>query len=340
MTEKTMTEKYMTEKKMTGNKMMDKKIADKEITDSQMNGDRNADAINTMLETAKARLQWFATQASEEEFDEEEVSILVNYVKKMETQSPEECNKEAEQQEFEAQLERFRAYVNLYLEDEECRTGKKPDRMLSEKKRFSGKALAIAAAAASILLVILIGGTGNVVNADEDTGFFHWLKWDNEGMIAITSPEKNKVGEMAQADIKEYVSMEELPEEYHPYVVDKSNISLLKEYEFQKFVCTDKEISKKLTEVFRMGEEKEVQMGVLVYNDESVITGETLVGYEIFDTGFYGEHKQDVFTKKENGRIEYMVLFYADNKKYFVSGSKEVDFLEAVSKQYMDFVFD
>lgn len=338
---------------MTSRTMADKAIKNDEMKREQMNQIGTNDS-NVMLETAKRRLHWYATEASEEEFDEEDVALMVKVVEKLEPQPAVEI------QESEKELERFRAYVNLYLEDEERRTakhlvkedeGKAVEGMLPEKTTkgkkisrphgFRGKALAVAAAAACILLVILIGGFGDVVNADEDTGFFHWLKWDNEGMIAITSPESNKMG-TEEANIKEYASIEELPEEYHQYVIDKKSISLLQEYELKKFVCTEKTISKKLSEVFQFPEEgKEVKMGIVFYTDSNVITVERLADYEILDTGFYKEHKQDVFVKEgEKGKIEYMVLFYDSNKKYFVYGNEDVEFLKAVSEQYMDFIFD
>ena len=69
----------------------------------KLNGKTN----KQLIEAAKERLQWYTLEATDEEFDEEEVDALVELLNKLE---PLEV---AEEQASEVALERFRSYAEM-----------------------------------------------------------------------------------------------------------------------------------------------------------------------------------------------------------------------------------
>lgn len=290
-----------------------------------------------LLEDAKAKLRWYTLEASEEQFDQEEVDLLVTLINKLEPQP------KADPQEVEKELERFRAYVNLYREDEAAR--KQVNAENNRKKagriwRFHGKGVLVAAAVFLVLLLVAGSSLGEV-NADDNNGFFYWLKKDKKGILAVTSPTQTNMELEKDVDQK-YGSIEEVPEEYRQYVIEADAISLLQEYTLEGYLCKDASTFHKFNEVFvNLNEEKEISLGVLIYPEHERIIRDTFENYVYMYTNTVGERAWDVFQKEEkSGKLEYMLLFYEDNKKYFVSGNADVELLENVLKEYLNLVLD
>lgn len=292
-----------------------------------------------ILEDAKRRLQWLTMEASDEEFDPEEVEMLVGVIKRYESQPQERP------EEIEKELERFRAYVAYYNEEERLEkqgTEKAIAEKQSAEKRkvgrllhFPGKGFLIAVAACLVLLLVA-GSTFGEVNADENTGFFHWIKKDKTGTLAITSPGQSSVGMEENVEAK-YSSIDEVPEEYRQYVVEKDRISLLEEYEFQGYRCEDTPTFYIVEEVFVNSTNGEtINLMVTIYPDKVRVIRETFDSYNYLYSNSIEDKEQDVFVKnEEDGTLEYMIIFYEDNRKYYVSGNGDLEFLENVSKEYM-----
>lgn len=297
-----------------------------------------------ILEDAKRRLQWLTMEASDEEFDPEEVEMLVGVIKRYESQLQERP------EEIEKELERFRAYVAYYNEEERLEkqgTEKAIAEKQSAEKRkvgrllhFPGKGFLIAVAACLVLLLVA-GSTFGEVNADENTGFFHWIKKDKTGTLAITSPGQSSVGMEENVEAK-YSSIDEVPEEYRQYVVEKDRISLLEEYEFQGCLCEKTRTFDMIKEeFFNLKEKKKIDFMVNIYPDKVSVVRESFDSYNYICTNLIGDKEQDVFVKKEeDGTLEYMIIFYKDNRKYYVSGNEKLEFLEKVSEEYMKLVLE
>lgn len=292
---------------------------------------RENGAEEQFLEDAKAKLRWYTSEATEDEFDEDAVVGLVNIIAALDK------TYSGEEQDEEKLKEQFNAYCNLYRREEERRRSLKSYKGM---KTFGKKGIAIAVAAACILLLIITGSTRDMVNAGEDGGFFNWLKKDKEGILAVTSPEKVEVRVDGNSK-NEYSSMEEVPEEYQQYLVMKEDISLLNDFEFQYVECVEMGFIHEIREIFFLDEEKkEIQIGIIVYEDETMIARDKFVDYEFLYTNEIEGKEQDIYKKVEkNGDIKYLVSFYKDNKKYFVSGNETVEVLEAISEEYMKLIF-
>ena len=123
-----------------------------------------------LVEDAKKELRRLTLEATAEEFDPEKVNTLVTLINQYETKATEDPRK------VEKELERFRSYVDFYQEENKEIVGKAEKTEKAGKLlRFRGKGFWIAAAACLVLLLIA-GSSFGEVNADENTGFFHWLK--------------------------------------------------------------------------------------------------------------------------------------------------------------------
>lgn len=300
---------------------------------------RDSQGRDKLLEESKARLQWFLNEATEEEFDEEAVDLLINLIRKLEPDpqdTPEETQKA---------LERFRAYVEFYQDNAstdkvtETSTDRNSGRTFGKICRFPKKGFFIAAAACLVLLLVSTYSLGEV-NADENTGFFHWLKRDKEGVFAVTSPEEGKVG-MGYDTAIEYDNVEELPQEYRGYVSEIENISSLATYKNEKVTSVKTSAFHVITELLSNPQSGEmVRIGVLIYPDKTLMLREKFNDYEYSYTNTMGEYEQDVYQKEDAGEVEYMVMFYKDNIKYFVAGQESLDFLEKVSEEYTELIFD
>ena len=115
----------------------------------------------------------------------------------------------------------------------------------------------------------------------------------------------------------------------------------MSDFEFQGVECMEIGSIHEIREKFISKEGlKEIRIGILIYIDETMIARDKFVDYEFLYTNEIKGKKQDIYKKVEkNGDIKYLVSFYQDNKKYFVSGNEDVEFLEAISEEYMDLIF-
>ena len=83
---------------------------------------------------------------------------------------------------------------------------------------------------------------------------------------------------------------------------------------------------------------REVNIGVYIYDNELAFS-EKYDDYELLYTNVIEGQDVNVFVKKnETDDKDYSICFYIDNKEYFVEGKTDVDFLEAVSKEYLEYI--
>lgn len=304
----------------------------------------NGDTVQ-LLEMAKEKLRWYAMEASEEEFDEKTVDALVQLIATM------EVGREASKQGEEADLERFHAYCDLYHREETLRRkfGMEGKEQLSQRRNpalgkkqpmlLHSRRAALTAAAAGIAVLLAVGGTMGAVKAGEDGGFFVWLKKDGEGMFAVTS-QKEEGLDAEKSKGKVYNSYEEVPEEYREYVLSKECISILDEYEFADVACMEFGTVRRMNVNVCLDGSLKMRIGVCIYRD-AITTTERYDDYEYLHTNYVDGYQQDVFVKQDSEEErEYFVCFYEDNIKYFVEGKCDVEFLEAVSEEYLKCICD
>ena len=139
----------------------------------------------SLIQEIQKRLDWYTMEASDEEFDADEVQSLL---KLLDSLTPEE---EKDRLSSDVVVDNFWKY---------CAEREEEERILaeadaSEKKKehkilhYFQKHRAVAMAAA-VLIVIMLGGSWQMaVNAEKHGGFFWWMDKNEEGTTMITAPE-------------------------------------------------------------------------------------------------------------------------------------------------------
>lgn len=294
----------------------------------------NGKDTTQLIKVAKERLRWYTLEASETEYDEEEVEALVNLLSALE---PVE---DAEVQSDEVVLDRFHEYVKMRDAEEGIAS-----KFSSTKKKYSGvtvfvKTHKIIVTAASILMLIIVaGGSLGAVNASKGNGFFYWLNRDEKGITMITSPENMGEGLTVEKEM-EYASIEDVPEEYREYLVDLDEIDALREYDLMCIRVHLTESYFGIKRFFRDDSGKEeICVGVFVFSDKFRFTSEAYHGENVEIS--IGDEAKDNILIRENasGNIEYMMYFYKDNAKYYVEGNTTKDNLMEITEKYRGLIF-
>ena len=156
----------------------------------KMSETRNAEWIASVEE----RLRWFLEEATDEEFDAEEVDTLVSLLNKLKPLESVEILSDEEA------LAKFHEYAelrdaeeltnsNVTEEDVQKNAVFEKQRSHNRLRHFVKNHKLVSAAAAIMLVVLVAGGTMGAVDANKGNGFFYWLQKDDEGMTMWTSPE-------------------------------------------------------------------------------------------------------------------------------------------------------
>ena len=297
-----------------------------------------------LLQMAKEKLRWFTLEASEEEFDENAVDALVNLIAAMEQKNETSVDEQKE-------LEYFHAYCEFYEQEEAKRRGSansEEDSIKSEGKKLrfkekakkfpKGRRLGFAAAAAGILLMIAVGGTG-AVKAGEDGGFFVWLRKDGEGKFFVTSTKETI--DVEEGTTKVYSRFEDIPKEYQEYVIKEEDIGLLNNFKLQNWERTYSILEEQICAIFNSNDDKEeIVIGVCFYEDK-VLMAEKYDEYKYLNTNNEEDYNKEIFAKRnDTGAEEYIICFYKEDIKYYVMGNGELSFLEKIAEEYMKYVCD
>ena len=291
-----------------------------------------SEARNTeWIASVEERLRWFMEEATDEEFDEEEVDTLVSLLNRLKPLGA------VEQKNDNEVLEDFFEYVKVHEAEEKGVTVN--GKLSAEKKVRSHKFATIAAAI--LLLVIVAGGSIGVANANKENGFFYWLQKDDEGMTMLTSPE-DMDGEKDVEYTEQYYAIEEVPEEYLSYIVEQSQVSQLEDYELQVVTINKANTYFRVKQWFaNESEEKNVCIGALIYENDIRLARDSHLSeqVQIIETD---EKLEDGILVRESkiGLDENKILFYVNNCKYFVEGNIEVDTLIQIAETYRDMILN
>ena len=252
-----------------------------------------------MIKEAQEKLRWYALEASEEEFDEEEVDKLVTFLEK------EEAELLAKQ--------------------------------VESKKivKFSRWGI-VAAGVIGALVLTLAGASMNSAQAWEAGGFFHWLQKDKDGQTMVTSPEGLGL-DIGQPEW--YYEYEDVPEEYRKYLFVSGIISELGKGELEGIVIEKGIALQKISEFWVVEGNKEVNVGTMVYEGEVRVVRDKYEQYVYQYSYIENNYEHDVFEKEnDSGEKEYSIFFYEGNKKYFVIGQLDVEAMIKLASQYRNFV--
>lgn len=292
----------------------------------------------SLIQEIQKRLDWYTMEASDEEFDADEVQ---NLLKLLDSLTPEE---EKDRLSSDEVVDNFWKYCAEREEEERILAEADETEKKKEHKvlHYFQKHRAVAVAAA-VLIVIMLGGSWQMaVNAEKHGGFFWWMDKNEEGTTMITSPETH-VRDSIKNDKENYYSIENVPQIYKKYVDIPYEIMQLYEeqYTMSRIQIVKADESDTIYEFFNKGQDEILHFEIKIYPRKILRVRETYPGY-VFCEEFENDGiNLEVFSKQEdNGNQSYIIYFYYGNEKYAVVGINDKDFLKEIAIKYQEAVVD
>lgn len=292
----------------------------------------------SLIQEIQKRLDWYTMEASDEEFDADEVQSLL---KLLDSLTPEE---EKDRLSSDEVVDNFWKYCAEREEEERILAEADAPEKKKEHKvlHYFQKHRAVAVAAA-VLIVIMLGGSWQMaVNAEKHGGFFWWMDKNEAGTTMITSPEVASENSDIRTE-KNYYDIEDVPEKYKSYVDIPYEIifELGDGYNISRIQTVKTEESDTIYEYFKKENEELLYFEIKIYPQEILRVRETYPGY-VFCEEFENEGIDlEVFSKQEdNGNQSYIIYFYYGNEKYAVAGINDKEFLKEIAVKYQETIVD
>ena len=292
----------------------------------------------SLIQEIQKRLDWYTMEASDEEFDADEVQSLL---KLLDSLTPEE---EKDRLSSDEVVDNFWKYCAEREEEERILAEADAPEKKKEHKvlHYFQKHRAVAVAAA-VLIVIMLGGSWQMaVNAEKHGGFFWWMDKNEEGTTMITSPETH-VRDSIKKVKENYYSIENVPQIYKKYVDSPYKIMQLYEeqYTMSRIQIVKADESDTVYEFYNNGQDEMLYFEIKIYPKEILRVRETYPGY-VFCEEFENDGiNLEVFRKQEdNGNQSYIVYFYYGNEKYAVAGTNDKEFLKEIAVKYQEAIVD
>ena len=292
----------------------------------------------SLIQEIQKRLDWYTMEASDEEFDADEVQ---NLLKLLDGLTPEE---EKDRLSSDEVVDNFWKYCAEREEEERILAEADETEKKKEHKvlHYFQKHRAVVVAAA-VLIVIMLGGSWQMaVNAEKHGGFFWWMDKNEEGTTMITSPETH-VRDSIKKGKENYYSIENVPQIYKKYVDIPYEIMQLYEeqYTMSRIQIVKADESDTIYEFFNKGQDEILHFEIKIYPRKILRVRETYPGY-VFCEEFENDGiNLEVFSKQEdNGNQSYIIYFYYGNEKYAVVGINDKDFLKDIAIKYQEAVVD
>lgn len=293
----------------------------------------------SLIQEIQKRLDWYTMEASDEEFDADEVQSLL---KLLDSLTPEE---EKDRLSSDEVVDNFWKYCAEREEEERILAEVDAPEKKKEHKvlHYFQKHRAVAVAAAVLMIVIMLGGSWQMaVNAEKHGGFFWWMDKNEVGTTMITSPETH-VRDSIKKVKENYYSIENVPQIYKKYVDIPYEIMQLYEeqYTMSRIQIVKADESDTIYEFFNKGQDEILHFEIKIYPRKILRVRETYPGY-VFCEEFENDGiNLEVFSKQEdNGNQSYIIYFYYGNEKYAVVGINDKDFLKDIAIKYQEAVVD
>lgn len=300
----------------------------------------------SLIREVTKRLDWYTMEASDEEFDADEVQTLLKLLDSLKGEEKEE------ELPVEEALDSFWKYCEKRQEEErilaadgkeseenrKTKPEKKEGRMRQFLWYFHKHRIAVVTAVA--LIVIMLGGSWQMaVNAEKHGGFFWWMDKNEEGTTLITAPEgENRDSEKSVEE--NYYSLEDVPYAYAQYARIPFEISSLDKdnYSLSHIEVTKSNKADTVNDYFEK-EEEILCFEVMVYPQEILRVRENYPGYAFCEEFENDGINLEVFEKEEeNGKQRYVIYFYYGNKKYAVFGIDSKEKLKEIAVEYLQAV--
>ena len=297
----------------------------------------------SLIREVTKRLDWYTMEASDEEFDADEVQTLLKLLDSLKGEEKEE------ELPVEEALDSFWKYCEKRQEEERilAADGKKSEenrKTKPEKKEgrmhqflwyFHKHRIAVVTAVA--LIVIMLGGSWQMaVNAEKHGGFFWWMDKNEEGTTLITAPEGSDI---KISDI--YDKVEDVPEEYKEYALIPFELSgfIGGDYNLSRIEVIKSNKVDSIYDYFENEKEEILYFEIKRYRQEILRVRETYPGY-VFCEEFENDGiNLEVFQKEEeSGKQRYVIYFYYRNEKYAVVGVDSKEKLKEIAVEYLQAV--
>ena len=300
----------------------------------------------SLIREVTKRLDWYTMEASDEEFDADEVQTLLKLLDRLKGEEKEE------ELPVEEALDSFWKYCEKRQEEErilaadrkeseenrKTKPEKKEGRMRQFLWYFHKHRIAVVTAVA--LIIIMLGGSWQMaVNAEKHGGFFWWMDKNEEGTTKITAPEIS-IEETEKSIEENYYSLEDVPSEYVQYAKIPFEISSLAENGFN-LSCIEVTKSDKTNTICDYFEKEEeiLYFEIIVYQQEIMRVRETYPGYIFCEEFENGGISLEVFEKEEeSGEKRYVIYFYYGNEKYAVANVGNKEKLKEIAIEYQQVV--
>lgn len=300
----------------------------------------------SLIREVTKRLDWYTMEASDEEFDADEVQTLLKLLDSLKGEEKEE------ELPVEEALDSFWKYCEKRQEEERilAADGKKSEenrKTKPEKKEgrmhqflwyFHKHRIAVVTAVA--LIVIMLGGSWQMaVNAEKHGGFFWWMDKNEEGTTMITAPEGGNSRDSEKGTVDIYYSIDKVPEKYKEYAIMPKQIESVIDYNLELIEITKLKDSDTIYELFQNKENAQLRFWIKIYPQQMLRVRESYPGFIFLEEFEEDGVEFDVFQKQEKNKTSYIMYFYYSNEKYMVGGNDK-DFLKSLAIEYKDVVKD
>lgn len=300
----------------------------------------------SLIREVTKRLDWYTMEASDEEFDADEVQTLLKLLDSLKGEEKEEelpveealdsfwkyCEKRQEEERILA------ADRKKSAENRKTKPEKKEGRMHQFLWYFHKHRIAVVTAVA--LIVIMLGGSWQMaVNAEKHGGFFWWMDKNEEGTTLITAPEGGNSRDSEKGTVDIYYSIDKVPEKYKEYAIMPKQIESVIDYNLELIEITKLKDSDTIYELFQNKENAQLRFWIKIYPQQMLRVRESYPGFIFLEEFEEDGVEFDVFQKQEKNKTSYIMYFYYSNEKYMVGGNDK-DFLKSLAIEYKDVVKD
>lgn len=300
----------------------------------------------SLIQEVTKRLDWYTMEASDEEFDADEVQTLLKLLDSLKGEEKEE------ELPVEEALDSFWKYCEKRQEEERilAADGKeseenrktKPEKKEGRTRQFLWyfHKHRIAVVTAVALIIIMLGGSWQMaVNAEKHGGFFWWMDKNEEGTTLITAPEGGSSRDSEKGTVDIYYSIDKVPEKYKEYAIMPKQIESVIDYNLELIEITKLKDSDTIYELFRNKENAQLRFWIKIYPQQMLRVRESYPGFIFLEEFEEDGVEFDVFQKQEKNKTSYIMYFYYSNEKYMVGGNDK-DFLKSLAIEYKDVVKD
>lgn len=308
----------------------------------------------SLIQELTKRLDWYIMEASDEEFDADEVQTLMKLLDNLKTEEDnieDELPVEEALDDFWKHCEEREEEERLLLGTEEEKDKSEPVAEKEEDKPREGKLHKVlwyfhrrrfVVVTVALLVVMILGGSWQVVaNAEKHGGFFWWMDKNEEGTTMITAPEGVEEVDSNNCTIEIYDSVEKIPDSYGKYALQLFEISEIARYQFDYAKLVNGKHNDTMYIFLKDGMDDILKFEIRIYPHEILRVRETYPGF-VFEKEFDDEGIAfDVFSKKEiSGEDTYIMYFYYDKEKYTITGRGNEDDLQDIVIRYKNVILD